>query len=82
MKDLASRVKALGIPSSESYDIRVLGRFASDSRPDISNLFKVISDAIANGLGVDDKHFKLIDEGAQIGYLDPTLVITIVGGAS
>jgi len=77
MEDLAEKVRELDIPKAESYEIEVLGRFTDERRPDISNLFKVISDAVEGGLGVDDKHFRMVDKGYKTGYLDPELIIAI-----
>jgi len=79
MKELADKVKELDIPKSESYEIGIFGKFTDERRPDISNLFKVISDAIEDGLGVNDKHFKLIDKGYSLGWIDPELIITVTG---
>ena len=78
MRELAGKVKELSIPQAPTYEIGVFGKFTDERRPDISNLFKVISDAIQNGLEVNDKHFRLVDKGYSLGHLDPELVITIV----
>lgn len=77
MRDLANKVKLLEVPRSESYEVGVFGRFSDDRRPDISNLFKVISDAVQDGLEVNDKHFRLVDRGYTLGHWDPELVITV-----
>jgi len=77
MKELAEKVRQLDIPRYETYEIGVFGKFTDERRPDIPNLFKVISDAIEKGLGVNDKHFRLIDKGYELGWTDPELVITI-----
>jgi len=83
MKELASKVKELDIEKCGSYEIGVFGRFTDERRPDISNLFKVISDALKKtkrqeGLGVDDKYFRMRDDGCELGHIDPELVITII----
>lgn len=77
MQELAEKVGGLNIPKCQGYRIGVFGKFTDERRPDISNLFKVISDAIEDGLGVNDKHFKLIDKGYRLGHFDPELEITI-----
>ena len=77
MKELASKVKELGIPEAASYKVGVFGKFTDERRPDISNLFKCISDAIEKGLGINDKHFLMQDMGYELGHFDPELVITI-----
>ena len=77
MRELAEKVRLLDIPKCESYEIGVSGKFTDERRPDISNLFKVTSDAIEKGLDVNDKFFKMKDEGYELGYLDPELLITI-----
>jgi len=77
MRELAEKVRLLGIPKCESYEIGVSGKFTDERRPDISNLFKVISDAIEKGLDVNDKFFKMKDEGYNLGHLDPELLIVI-----
>lgn len=80
MKELAEKVRLLNIPESKSYEVGVFGKFTDERRPDISNLFKVTSDAIEKGLGINDKHFRLVDKGYELGHLDPELVITISDG--
>ena len=77
MRELAEKVKELDIPQCETYEVGVFGRFTDERRPDISNLFKVTSDAVEDGLGVNDKHFRLVDKGYSLGHFDPELVITI-----
>lgn len=77
MRELADKVRELDIPRVESYEIGVFGKFTDERRPDIPNLFKVISDAIEDGLGVNDKNFRLVDKGYELGHFDPELEITI-----
>jgi hypothetical protein len=57
--------------------ISVRGRFVDNRRPDISNLFKIISDAVQDGLGVNDKYFRLHDDGYATGFENPYLVIRV-----
>src|SRR3972149_3725552 len=73
MRELSGKVGLLKVPSAGSYEIRVFGKFTDERRPDISNLFKVISDAIQEGLVVNDKHFRMIDSGYRLGFLDQEL---------
>ena len=81
-KELAEKARALDIPQIEYYEIEVYGKFTDERRPDISNLFKVIGDGLKKtrdyyGLGVDDKKFRLVDVGYELGHLDPEIEITI-----
>ena len=78
MKELAEKVKKLDVPQAENYEIRLYGKFTDERRPDLSNLHKVVGDALQVGLSVNDKHFRFIDEGYELGHVDPELVITIV----
>jgi len=80
MRELASKVQELNVPRSTSYRVGVRGHFSDERRPDIQNLFEVISDAVQMGLDVNDKYFTLIDNGYETGYLEPKLVITIEPG--
>ena len=82
MSQLSEKVKQAEIPESKYYTIGVFGRFYDERRPDISNLFKVISDAIQKGLGVDDKWFRMEDRGYELGVFEQELVITIEGEKS
>lgn len=77
MSELADLVRSKDIPLAESYEVGVFGRFTDERRPDISNLFKVISDAVEKGLGVNDKYFRMVDKGYTLGHFDPELIITI-----
>jgi hypothetical protein len=43
----------------------------------MQNLFDLVSDAVQDGLGVNDKYFTITDDGYETGYLEPELVITI-----
>jgi len=77
-RELAQKVEELRVPEAEGYQIRVLGEFTDERRPDLSNLHKVIGDGIKVGLGIDDKHFAFCDEGYNLGTISPEIVITIV----
>lgn len=82
-RELAHEVEELGIEEAEEYKIEVFGRFTDERRPDIPNLFKVILDGLKKtktqgGLGVDDKHIHPEDEGYELGFIDPTIEITII----
>ena len=81
MGELAEKVRELDITKCETYEVGVFGKFTDERRPDISNLFKVVADAVEKGLGINDKYFRLVDKGYSLGHFDPELVITInVGG--
>jgi len=82
-KELAEKVEKMDIPGAGGYEIVVFGRFTDERRPDISNLFKVIGDALKKtnrwrGLGIDDKYFKFRDGGYELGSWDPKLEITVI----
>jgi len=77
MRELADKVRALNLPIMVACNVSVHGKFSNERRPDISNLFKVVSDAVAQGLGMDDKFFTVVDNGYETGCLDPVLVISI-----
>lgn len=84
-RELAAKVEALEVPKAESFEIRLRGFFPDERRPDLSNLHKVIGDALKKttvqaGLGIDDKFFFFVDVGYQTGKLDPELEIEIVPG--
>ena len=79
--ELTTKVKEI-VPEEErgierDYRIHLFGRFTDERRPDLANLHKIIGDAVEKGLGVKDKHFFFVDEGYDLGYTDPELVITI-----
>lgn len=78
MNELADKVKGLGIPKCNRYEIRIFGRFWDERRPDLSNLHKVIGDSIEKGLGVNDKNFLFRDVGYEVGKFDPELEIEVV----
>lgn len=78
MRELAEKVQDLNVPESENYEVRLFGKFTDERRPDLSNLHKVIGDALEKGLGTNDKHFLFKDEGYDLGHMDPELEITIV----
>ena len=80
MRELAGKVKELDIPQVGSYEIELFGRFTDERRPDLSNLHKVIGDALQKGLGVNDKTFRFVDKGYSLGHLSPELEITITLG--
>ena len=52
------------------------GRFKDDRRPDLSNLSKVILDAIEETTGINDKHMRWHDGVVTYGD-EPMLFITI-----
>lgn len=79
MRELAEKARELEVPRCKVYEVGVFCRFRDERRPDTSNLFKVIGDALQKGLGVNDKHFRFVDRGYEVGWSDPELVITIGG---
>lgn len=76
MVELAERVKGVQF-TSDHLTISLFGRFTDSRVPDLANLHKVIGDAIADGLGMDDRNFKFRDLGYSTGWLRPELEITI-----
>lgn len=79
MYELEYRTRQLAVPKCSRYKIHLSGRFRDNRVPDLSNLHKVIGDALKIGLRTDDKHFLFVDEGYSCGHLKPELVITIEG---
>lgn len=81
MGELAAKVKEIvpeEIRSEErNYEIHLFGKFTDERRPDLSNLHKVIGDALEKGLSCNDKHFLFMDDGYALGYPNPELIITI-----
>ena len=78
-KDLANKIRELRVVPSTlpSYRIGIHGHFSSESRPDIQNLFDLVSDAVQDGLNVNDKYFTMVDDDYETGCLKPELIITI-----
>lgn len=77
MNELTEKVK--GFEHNGSLTVSLFGKFVDDRAPDLANLHKCIGDAIATGLGVNDKEFRFIDLGYDVGYTRPVLEITIEG---
>ena len=79
MKELRDKVKSLEVPTSQVYRIGLYGKFTDERRPDLANLHEVIGDALKGPgcLGVDDRQFIFEDKGWELGYFDPTLIISI-----
>lgn len=57
--------------------IRIDGYFRDNRVPDLANLHKVIGDALQDGLGVDDKHFRFEDGDVVTGEKNPRLRIVL-----
>lgn len=78
-EELAAKIRELNVLPTKvgSYRISICGHFMDERRPDIQNLFDLVSDAVQDGLGVNDKYFTMVDNGYETGYLKPELVITI-----
>ena len=79
MGELAGKVRELGIPKFFKYEVGIFGKFHDERRPDMQNLFEVVSDAVEDGLGVNDKNFIIADDGYSVGWERPILVIRIRG---
>jgi len=77
MRELANIVEDLNIPEAPFYRIGIKGNFSDERHPDLSNLHKVIGDALKKVLPVDDKYFRYNDLGVTLGTFDPTLEIII-----
>ena len=77
MRELAEKAEALCIPQAESYRIGLYSKFWDERRPDLSNLHKVIGDALQRGLAINDKAFFFSDLGYELGKFEPELEITI-----
>lgn len=83
MKELAEKVEQLSIPEAEQYEVELYGKFWDrNGTPDLSNLHKVICDALKKtkewvGLGVDDQNIFVQDKGFELGKFDPELELTI-----
>ena len=81
MSDLADSIRE-HTNFSEFYGMPVLikltGFFYDDrATPDLSNLHKVIGDAVEPALGVNDREFKFLDEGYTTGCSNPHLIIEL-----
>jgi hypothetical protein len=75
MDELSERVRGIDVGSTPT--ITLAGKFRDDRAPDLANLHKVIGDALKVGLGVDDKGYKFVDAGYDVGFDNPSLVIKI-----
>jgi len=78
IRELAEKVRLLEVPKVEKYEVGIFGKFSDERRPDVPNLFKIVLDAVAKGLDINDKNFTAKDNGYSLGFFDPELVITIV----
>ena len=78
MNDLAWAAKRLRTIPVPPLRIKVSGYFRDGrSVPDLSNLHKVIGDALKVGLGVDDRHFRFEDGEVVTGADEPKIVIEV-----
>jgi len=77
MKQLAEKVE--GYKGFSRYEVHVSGQFKDERRPDLQNLFEVVSDALQEGLGVNDKWFEFHDAGYRLGHEEEKLFIRLVG---
>lgn len=78
MWELATKVKGFQPLDPTNVKIYLKGNFKDERAPDLSNLHKVIGDAIRNGLGIDDKHFKFVDLERTYWAVEPTLEIEVI----
>lgn len=65
---------------SKPVTIKLWGTFRDRrSTPDLANLHKVIGDALAKGLGMNDVDFRFVDEGYGLDkQKEPELIMTII----
>ena len=82
MSDLEWTIKATlqsqKVTLQPPITVGVEGFFEDRRHPDLSNLHKVICDGVKQGLGIDDKHFRVEDGEVRISP-EPKLRITIRG---
>ncbi len=81
MADLADRIREH--PDFDDYygnpvTIHLTGHFVDERCPDLSNLHKVLADAIEPAIGVNDKEFRFIDVGYDTGHTPPYLDIELI----
>lgn len=76
MKELTEKVRGF-YPNNTPMTIYLTGRFVDERCPDLSNLHKVLADAIKVGIGLDDKHFVFVDRGYTTGHIKPELEIEL-----
>jgi len=70
MKELAEKVRTLGLESNSGLTIKLTGGFRDERFPDLANLHKILGDAIEMGCGINDKYYKFIDLDVYIRILD------------
>ena len=87
MEQLAWMVKVLMNSARLTFKLPVkimlAGEFKDNrSCPDLHNMILVICDAVANGLGMDDRYFEVeVGVSKVVKGCEPKLIITISGGA-
>lgn len=74
--------KSAGIEFKPPVKIFIRGIFKNGrAQPDLDNLFKVICDAVSDGLGIDDKHFTHETGSSELQkFVTPTLIIKVTQG--
>ena len=79
MQELACAVRPYSTLFHTNRAVRIVlwGHFRDNRRPDLANLYKVIGDALQDGLGVNDKLFQFEDGGIIIGATAPQLKLDI-----
>lgn len=79
MAVLASVIRGFSEDLELPITIKLAGNFKDERYPDLSNLHKVIGDAVEMGLGINDKYYKFVDGDVTLGALTPTVEIEILG---
>lgn len=86
MEELAWMVrvnaKSAQIEFKPPVKVFIRGIFKNErAQPDLDNLFKVICDAVSDGLGIDDKHFIHETGSSQVQrFCIPELIIKVSQG--
>lgn len=79
MSILAQVIKGYSSELQPPITIKLSGRFRDERYPDLSNLHKVIGDAVQMGLGINDKFYRFVDGEVTTGCLNPEIEIEVVG---
>ena len=81
MTALGNKVKAhkdLEYVGMQPVVVKLTGYFVDHRYPDLHNLHKVIADALAPALGINDKYLSFIDVDCFTGFARPELEMDIV----
>lgn len=79
MEALAQAIKDCKPEMTPPITIKLSGRFRDSRYPDLSNLHKVLGDAVEMGLGINDRYYKFLDGSVETGCLNPELDIEVEG---